>query len=334
MSSSKHTSTQGVSGRSRLSKSQPAASLPESSSATSRPAASSSRTRSREQVPTFPEASTYKYEAAPEYMRPPAPGYVYTSRNVTLTGPKSSPPRTGATKSRFDRSSKSTKQSASAPATSSGSQLDRESHYSGESTPPLSASAPYDDASTVDEHELKTPISPQSSTWPEASHAPEPQAKPRSRRRANTVRFADTPDEIPASRSADRELPPRTDSSDDSSRLHRAFGKAQVDRIIYDFNTLVLNFKFPSNIDFMPLQNDKLFPSLAYTPQNKSLLEHKQKLDGVLEKLDGVESHGDEEVRRVRKDAVGRVQKALEVLNQMQAMVWFNRQYEQRMAKA
>lgn len=323
MNSSKHTTPTEASGRSRLSQSWQAPPPLGSSSATSAPATFSTRAHPREQLPSFSGAPAYKYDTASEYMRAPptTSGYPYISHNATPQGRKESQQRIDAIKSRSERKARSAKLPAEAPTMAGSSQPDQESHYSGEATPPLSASVPYDDASTVDEHELKTPISPQHSMLHDTAQAQEPKDKPRPRRRG-TVRFEDVPDEVPASCSVKSD-PPHSES-DESTFIRRAFGQAQVDRIIYDFNTLVLSFKFPSNLDFMSPKDGELFPSLAYTPQNKSLLEQKQKLDGVLEKLDGVESHGDEEVRRVRKDAVERVAKALEILNQMQAMVWFN----------
>ncbi|KAF5361614.1 hypothetical protein D9758_007355 [Tetrapyrgos nigripes] len=94
------------------------------------------------------------------------------------------------------------------------------------------------------------------------------------------------------------------------------------------------DFVFPSQLDFTPTPSRDPSPSpspapsaepssptstilkLAYTSRNQPVRYYEQTLSALLTQLDGVESYGNDEVRARRKDVVGRVERALEELEE------------------
>ncbi|KAG7450135.1 uncharacterized protein BT62DRAFT_927449 [Guyanagaster necrorhizus] len=87
------------------------------------------------------------------------------------------------------------------------------------------------------------------------------------------------------------------------------------------FRTLESEFVFPAQLDFTPAlspasSDSELSPTgrLAYTSRNAPVRYYEQSLSGLLAQLDSVESFGDEALRSVRKEVVGRVESALEEL--------------------
>lgn len=95
-------------------------------------------------------------------------------------------------------------------------------------------------------------------------------------------------------------------------------------------NALVLSFRCPTDLEFEPMSRDQSVPKLTFSSKNRPLLEQNQKLEKLQSKLDAVESHGDADVRKARKAAVGQVERALEDVKRMQVMAWNKRIYEQR----
>ncbi|KAK7468422.1 hypothetical protein VKT23_002936 [Stygiomarasmius scandens] len=105
-----------------------------------------------------------------------------------------------------------------------------------------------------------------------------------------------------------------------------------VRNIEASFLTLQSDFVFPSQIDFTPTssrspsptrssENEPLTPTsdstvlkLAYTSRNHPVRYYEQTLSALLTQLDDVQSFGNEEVRALRKEVVGRVKKAIDEL--------------------
>ncbi|KDN35702.1 hypothetical protein RSAG8_11381, partial [Rhizoctonia solani AG-8 WAC10335] len=107
-----------------------------------------------------------------------------------------------------------------------------------------------------------------------------------------------------------------------------AAARKELQRLTYEFNNLVLGFKFPSSLEFTESTHGGKLPKLAHTPSNKLLLEHTQKLEKMLERLDAIESHGDTDIQRMRKQAVERMLSELGSLKRMEAMALYNFNYE------
>lgn len=82
-------------------------------------------------------------------------------------------------------------------------------------------------------------------------------------------------------------------------------------------------FEFPEHLDFVPLSHSDAAGTnsfvdepgkLAYTPNNAPIHAYEHALNALLTRLDAVESNGDLEVRRRRKEVVKAVERALEVV--------------------
>ncbi|KAK0466372.1 uncharacterized protein EV420DRAFT_1511280 [Desarmillaria tabescens] len=87
------------------------------------------------------------------------------------------------------------------------------------------------------------------------------------------------------------------------------------------FHTLESEFVFPVQLDFTPAPSpassdseSSLTGRLAYTSRNAPVRYYEQSLSGLLAQLDSVESFGNEALRSVRKEVVGKVESALEEL--------------------
>ncbi|SJL06343.1 uncharacterized protein ARMOST_09679 [Armillaria ostoyae] len=87
------------------------------------------------------------------------------------------------------------------------------------------------------------------------------------------------------------------------------------------FHALESEFVFPIQLDFTPAPSpassdseSSLTGRLAYTSRNAPVRYYEQSLSGLLAQLDSVESFGNEALRSVRKEVVGKVESALEEL--------------------
>ncbi|KAK0208898.1 hypothetical protein DFS33DRAFT_482871 [Desarmillaria ectypa] len=87
------------------------------------------------------------------------------------------------------------------------------------------------------------------------------------------------------------------------------------------FHTLESEFVFPVQLDFTPAPSptssdseSSLIGRLAYTSRNVPVRYYEQSLSGLLAQLDSVESFGNEALRSVRKEVVGKVESALQEL--------------------
>jgi hypothetical protein len=75
------------------------------------------------------------------------------------------------------------------------------------------------------------------------------------------------------------------------------------------FSALESEFKFPPILDFD-------YSELASTSNNAPVRAYELALNGLLERLDAIESDGNEEVRDVRREVVREVERALEEVEQ------------------
>ncbi|KAI0691802.1 hypothetical protein BC835DRAFT_1416979 [Cytidiella melzeri] len=93
-----------------------------------------------------------------------------------------------------------------------------------------------------------------------------------------------------------------------------------IDRVSGLLQELKGSFVFPTELDHASSRSPSPVPSaydghddhLPFTSRNKPVHLYQHALSGLLAKLDEVESHGDEEVRRKRKEVVLQVEQALE----------------------
>ena len=113
-----------------------------------------------------------------------------------------------------------------------------------------------------------------------------------------------------------------------------------VQNIAGAFRTLVSEFTFPSQLDFTPLPSpassdteSSLASRLAYTSRNAPLRYYEQALSQLLTQLDEVESFGNEDLRKERKDVVDQVEDALEELEREVEGRWKSRAAKEKKEK-
>ncbi|KAF8512933.1 hypothetical protein BU17DRAFT_53713, partial [Hysterangium stoloniferum] len=97
------------------------------------------------------------------------------------------------------------------------------------------------------------------------------------------------------------------------TRLPRLKALNAIGAIARQFENLTSQFIFPSILDFSESESG---PTLLYTPHNAPLHGHDNGLVKLLSKLDAVESHGDDVVRKVRKQLVNRIERELAMLDE------------------
>ncbi|EJU00316.1 hypothetical protein DACRYDRAFT_100904 [Dacryopinax primogenitus] len=81
----------------------------------------------------------------------------------------------------------------------------------------------------------------------------------------------------------------------------------QVQLLLAKFESLTYAFAFPRVLTFAFLDT----PELAYTAQNAPIHSYEHALNSLLQELDGIDSEGDKEVRRARRESVRKVEKEL-----------------------
>jgi hypothetical protein len=102
-----------------------------------------------------------------------------------------------------------------------------------------------------------------------------------------------------------------------------------LDTLFAKLDTLKSGFTFPAALDFQStpsLSDDDddtpSIPALTYASTNVPYHSHAQALLGLLVEADAVESDGDEEVRRRRKEFVRSVEVELDALERRKGEVW------------
>ncbi|KAJ7630491.1 hypothetical protein FB45DRAFT_915698 [Roridomyces roridus] len=111
-----------------------------------------------------------------------------------------------------------------------------------------------------------------------------------------------------------------------------ASSTAEVLAVDTSFNTLTADFVFPEELDFSTSRaaspaRDGSEPSsaisrLSYSARNHNVRVQHQALSALLARLDAVESFGDEALRHARKEAVGRVEGALDEMENVIESRW------------
>ncbi|KZT21315.1 hypothetical protein NEOLEDRAFT_1150773 [Neolentinus lepideus HHB14362 ss-1] len=107
------------------------------------------------------------------------------------------------------------------------------------------------------------------------------------------------------------------------SRRARLTSLNTIDTIRSSLHALESSFTLPAHLDFLPSAQ------LAYSVPNIPVHQYEHALNGLLSKLDEVESGGDGEVRARRKSVVKEVEEALETLGQRVRSVWTATQGEE-----
>ena len=106
----------------------------------------------------------------------------------------------------------------------------------------------------------------------------------------------------------------------------RTTSLSSIEHIRNNLTKLRADFAFPTELDQYPpsaddhdetasvssLSSSDLTKLIPYTSANKPVYKYEQALNGLLEGLDRIESHGDAEVRDKRKEVVKAIEKALE----------------------
>ncbi|QRW01393.1 hypothetical protein RhiLY_00390 [Ceratobasidium sp. AG-Ba] len=115
----------------------------------------------------------------------------------------------------------------------------------------------------------------------------------------------------------------RSSKSKASMSPAHAAAYSTIDQIFHEFNTLVVAFQHPPELDFVaPVPGSNAVPALAYTAKNRPYLEHIQYLEALQNELDGVSSHNDDGIRKARKAAVIAIEHELDGLKRVQARIW------------
>ncbi|KDQ55957.1 hypothetical protein JAAARDRAFT_36748 [Jaapia argillacea MUCL 33604] len=110
--------------------------------------------------------------------------------------------------------------------------------------------------------------------------------------------------------------PPTSGRSTAASKIlsHRA--RRLISSIQHDLELIQSSFTFPNHLDFVtsstPSSPSSSTSQLSYSPSNASIHSYIHSLNELLTRLDGVESYGDEGVRRERRGVVKMVESAIE----------------------
>ncbi|KAH7344083.1 hypothetical protein B0J17DRAFT_625653 [Rhizoctonia solani] len=281
--------------------------------------------------------STYSYEFAPEYLRSsaqsvPVSGYPYMPHNATIEERETCNSRIRAIRERNASYTQSSRFGALKP----------------------QGYGPCADTTTVEaDIPAGRPAFPEPSTDIHSSSEEDESSGPETPYSHDRFFWKDSPDDALEQENLDYSHPPEKKAyygsykyyppappvvpeeqhtsefaSDKFTTTTTSAARTELQKLTYEFNALILRFKFPSNLEFTNSPNKEQLPILAHTPASKPLLEHTHKLEKLLEKLDAIESHGDKEIQRMRKQAVERMLSELEGLKRMEAMALYNFNYE------
>ncbi|CAE6477137.1 unnamed protein product [Rhizoctonia solani] len=289
-----------------------------------------------------PTKYTYSYEFASEYVHPPTqptpvPGYPYMPHNATTQEREACITRINAIRARSASHSQPVQFGAPKP---EAYRVRAEAKAGGVDTPAGKSSSPepaadvHSSSEEDDSNGPDTPYSPERFIWKDsADDAPEQEYLDHPHTQGKKVYYGSYKYYPPAPPVVPEQEHTTESASDNFTTAASAAARKELQQLTYEFNNLVLAFKFPRNLEFTVPPNQGGIPKLAHTPASKPLLEHNHKLEKLLEKLDAIESNGDKEIQRLRKQAVGRMLSELEGLKRMEAMALYNFNYE-RGAKA
>ena len=135
-----------------------------------------------------------------------------------------------------------------------------------------------------------------------------------------------SPDEAGPSGSSSSSSPAKqVVTESEQAQIDRAISLSAVEHVQDTLNKLQAEFVVPTELDhYTPSTDDRdetasvssvsssdLTKLIPYTRTNKPVYKHENELNGLLEKLDRIDSHGDPEVREKRKEVVKAIEKAL-----------------------
>ncbi|CAE7090520.1 unnamed protein product [Rhizoctonia solani] len=288
-----------------------------------------------------PTTSTYSYEFAPEYLRPhaestSASGYPYIPHNATTQEREACNSRIRAIRARNASHGQPTQTGSLKPEAyrpRTGAKAGRLDIPAGK---PFSPELDIHSIHSSSEEEYSSPETPYSHDrfiWKDLPDDMSEQEhldhiRPQEKNAFGSYKYYPPAPPVVPEEQHTTEL-----ASDNFTTATSSTARKEVKQLTYEFNNLVLGFKFPSNLEFTNSPNEGELPKLAHTPASKPLLEHNHKLEKLLEKLDAIESHGDKGVQRMRKQVVERMLSELDGLKRMEAMAFYNFQFE-RDAKA
>ena len=112
----------------------------------------------------------------------------------------------------------------------------------------------------------------------------------------------------------------------EQGQIDRAVALSSIEHVQNTFNKLQTDFVLPAELDhYTPSTDDRdetasvssasssdLTKLIPYTSTNKPVYKYENELNGLLQELDKIDSHGDAEVREKRKEVVKAVERALE----------------------
>ena len=172
----------------------------------------------------------------------------------------------------------------------------------------------------------------------EESKKPVPKSEPADEPFADILRhFMELSKSTPAPRSPDEAGPSGPSPSSlpstqpvvterEQAQIDRAVALSSVEHVQDTLAKLQANFALPTELDhYAPSTDDRdetasvssvsssdLTKLIPYTKANKPVYKYENELNGLLEELDRIDSHGDAEVREKRKVVVKAIEKALE----------------------
>lgn len=79
---------------------------------------------------------------------------------------------------------------------------------------------------------------------------------------------------------------------------------------------------YPKHLDFIEPESPSDQPQLEDSPNNAPFIEHRQKLMGLVGRLEDVLIYGDEGVRLARLAAIDRVTDGLSKVGKVKAKLW------------
>ncbi|KIY68348.1 hypothetical protein CYLTODRAFT_421669 [Cylindrobasidium torrendii FP15055 ss-10] len=113
----------------------------------------------------------------------------------------------------------------------------------------------------------------------------------------------------PAQATPAKKSPVSSRSSSPKPEPSPAESRRSISAISASLAKLTADFSMPTSVDFVDGAN-----KLAYTPTNAPIRVYEQALTALLTQLDGIDSFGDDELRKERKAVVERVEERLDAL--------------------
>ncbi|GJN89311.1 hypothetical protein Rhopal_002291-T1 [Rhodotorula paludigena] len=139
---------------------------------------------------------------------------------------------------------------------------------------------------------------------------------------------SDTEDElVAAALAAAGDSDSDADSDDSTSSAERDHALSTLAALAADFHARQRAFVSPSALVFQPSPAaDRLArsptPPLAFGAPNSAFLGHEEALLALLTRIDAVESHGDADVKRARKELVREIERELSRLDAIKEHAW------------